>query len=115
MLHERIRLAQPADRIVSGSSSPSPSFMHLLAPHAIDAPAPAPMQLHATLTCPHCRAAERLSMPANACVYFHTCGACGRRLKPQPGDCCVFCSYADVPCPPVQTNGTCCSDALSEP
>ena len=21
---------------------------------------------------------------------------------PKPGDCCVFCSYATVPCPPVQ-------------
>jgi hypothetical protein len=23
-------------------------------------------------------------------------------LKPKPGDCCVFCSYGSVACPPVQ-------------
>ncbi|MGH8771663.1 MAG: GDCCVxC domain-containing (seleno)protein [Burkholderiales bacterium] len=24
------------------------------------------------------------------------------RLKPKPGDCCVFCSYRSVPCPPFR-------------
>ncbi len=24
------------------------------------------------------------------------------RMKPKPGDCCVFCSFGDVPCPPIQ-------------
>ena len=33
--------------------------------------------------------------------YFH-CRHCGAVLKPLPGDCCVFCSYGDVPCPPIQ-------------
>ncbi|MDY0329290.1 MAG: GDCCVxC domain-containing (seleno)protein [Thiomonas sp.] len=28
--------------------------------------------------------------------------ACGAELRPLPGDCCVFCSYGSVPCPPVQ-------------
>jgi hypothetical protein len=23
-------------------------------------------------------------------------------LRPKPGDCCVFCSYGSVPCPPIQ-------------
>jgi hypothetical protein len=23
-------------------------------------------------------------------------------LRPAEGDCCVFCTYADVPCPPIQ-------------
>jgi hypothetical protein len=35
-------------------------------------------------------------------VYFHECNGCGARLKPLPGDCCVFCSYGTVPCPPIQ-------------
>ncbi|MGE7197418.1 GDCCVxC domain-containing (seleno)protein [Brevundimonas sp.] len=30
------------------------------------------------------------------------------KLKPLPGDCCVFCSYADVPCPPIQEDGKSC-------
>jgi len=35
-------------------------------------------------------------------------------LKPLTGDCCVFCSYGTVPCPPIQlrlqqgTAGGCC-------
>jgi hypothetical protein len=58
--------------------------------------------LQSTITCPHCghRAAEQ--MPTDACRYFYNCTGCGERLKPKPGDCCVFCSYGSVPCPPVQ-------------
>jgi hypothetical protein len=41
-------------------------------------------------------------MPTDACQYFYDCPACGAVLKPLAGDCCVFCSYADVPCPPIQ-------------
>lgn len=57
---------------------------------------------HSTLTCPHCGHREILEMPTDSCLYFHTCAGCGTRLKPKAGDCCVFCSYGDVPCPPVQ-------------
>jgi hypothetical protein len=54
------------------------------------------------ITCPQCghRKAER--MPADACQWFYECAACRALLKPKPGDCCVFCSYGSVPCPPVQ-------------
>ena len=65
--------------------------------------------LTATLTCPHCGHATRETMPRDACVYFHTCSACGVRLTPKPGDCCVFCSYADVKCPPKQQGEACCT------
>jgi hypothetical protein len=41
-------------------------------------------------------------MPEDTCLFFYECKGCGRRLKPKPGDCCVFCSYGSVPCPPVQ-------------
>jgi hypothetical protein len=41
-------------------------------------------------------------MPVDACLFFHVCAACGVMLRPKPGDCCVFCSYGSVPCPPVQ-------------
>ena len=40
--------------------------------------------------------------------FFYDCKGCGQRLKPHPGDCCVFCSYGSVPCPPIQQNGKCC-------
>ena len=45
-------------------------------------------------------------MPIDACQWFYDCSHCGVLLKPKSGDCCVYCSYATVPCPPVQaTNG----------
>ena len=47
-------------------------------------------------------------MPTDACQFFYDCRGCGERLKPKPGDCCVFCSYGSVPCPPVQA-GNCCN------
>lgn len=69
------------------------------------------------LTCPECGYKETLTMPTDACQWFHECSNCHTLLKPQPGDCCVFCSYADVPCPPIQqqsapgndNTGECCS------
>lgn len=58
--------------------------------------------LDSTLTCPHCGFAERLTMPTDACLFFHECAGCRALLRPQPGDCCVFCSYGDAKCPPMQ-------------
>ncbi len=43
----------------------------------------------------------------NACQFFYNCKGCGERLKPKPGDCCVFCSYGTVPCPPMQAGNSC--------
>jgi hypothetical protein len=62
----------------------------------------------ATLTCPECGAASREEMPTDACQYFWTCPSCGARLRPLPGDCCVFCSYADHVCPPRQAGDRGC-------
>jgi hypothetical protein len=67
--------------------------------------------LRSTLTCPNCGSATIETMPADACQYFYECPACKKLLKPKPGDCCVFCSYGSVPCPPIQEAGkaACCS------
>jgi hypothetical protein len=54
------------------------------------------------ITCPVCACEARETMPTNACQHFYRCTGCGERLKPKPGDCCVFCSYADTACPPMQ-------------
>ena len=35
-------------------------------------------------------------------AHRYNCKGCGLELKPKPGDCCVFCSYGSVPCPPIQ-------------
>ena len=65
--------------------------------------------LEATITCPQCGATSKETMPTDACQYFYECRACRVVLKPKPGDCCVYCSYADVSCPPVQeARSDCC-------
>jgi len=44
-------------------------------------------------------------MPTDACQFFYNCKSCSAVLRPKPGDCCVFCSYGTVPCPPRQDPG----------
>jgi len=60
------------------------------------------MILESVITCPHCATAKAEVMPTDACQFFYICNGCGTKLKPKPGDCCVFCSYGSVPCPPIQ-------------
>jgi hypothetical protein len=60
------------------------------------------LQLEATLICPLCGFEKAEVMPTDACQFFYECEGCGELLRPQPGDCCVFCSHADVSCPPCQ-------------
>ncbi|HEX3180098.1 MAG TPA: GDCCVxC domain-containing (seleno)protein [Beijerinckiaceae bacterium] len=59
-------------------------------------------QLRSTITCPVCNRCSAETMPTDACQFFYECMGCGTLLRPKPGDCCVFCSYGDVPCPPIQ-------------
>ncbi len=66
------------------------------------------VKLTSTLTCPHCDATTLETMPTDACQFFYDCPACGELLRPKSGDCCVFCSYGDLPCPPIQLDRGCC-------
>ncbi|HEV2364597.1 MAG TPA: GDCCVxC domain-containing (seleno)protein [Caulobacteraceae bacterium] len=65
-------------------------------------PAEDPPRLTSELTCPCCGHRHAEIMPTDACIYFFECRGCGARLKPKTGDCCVFCSYGSIPCPPKQ-------------
>ena len=67
--------------------------------------------LQSVLTCPECGTSKMETMPTDACQYFYDCTGCGVVLRPKAGDCCVFCSYGTVPCPPIQQNGrdACCA------
>jgi hypothetical protein len=69
------------------------------------------MRLTSVLRCPTCGHEAELAMPTDACLFFHECAACHALLRPRPGDCCVFCSYGSVPCPPMQEGSSCCRDA----
>lgn len=64
--------------------------------------------LQSRIVCPSCSGATLETMPNDACQYFYDCKHCGAVLRPLPGDCCVFCSFADVKCPPVQAERSCC-------
>jgi hypothetical protein len=70
--------------------------------------APTTISLSATITCPKCGFVKAEQMPTNACVFFYECTNCLDLLKPLPGDCCVFCSYGSVQCPPKGAGNGCC-------
>lgn len=66
--------------------------------------------LQSTITCPNCGHKKEETMPTDACQYFYECENCKAQLKPKQGDCCVYCSYGSVPCPPIQETGkSCCA------
>ncbi len=65
--------------------------------------------LESVITCPECGHQTTEIMPTNACQYFYNCMNCHARLKPKPGDCCVYCSYGTVVCPPMQSGEDCCA------
>ncbi|MGK7392899.1 MAG: GDCCVxC domain-containing (seleno)protein [Candidatus Cyclobacteriaceae bacterium M2_1C_046] len=66
------------------------------------------VQLISTLTCPSCGFEKEEAMPEDACQFFYECENCKSVFKPKEGDCCVYCSYGSVPCPPIQMDKSCC-------
>jgi hypothetical protein len=64
--------------------------------------------IKSVITCPHCGTKKEETMPVDACQFFYKCTTCHAMLRPLPGDCCVFCLYGSVPCPPVQLQQECC-------
>ena len=65
------------------------------------------IQLQSVITCPECHFEKEEKMPTDACQYFYECTNCGALLKPKSGDCCVFCSYGSIKCPPKQKDNEC--------
>lgn len=60
------------------------------------------------ISCPNCGFAKMETMPTDACQYFYECENCNSLLKPNEGDCCVYCSFGTIPCPPIQTGNCDC-------
>ena len=58
--------------------------------------------LESVVTCPHCGTGTREMMPTDARQFFYERPLCKTLLRPKQGDCCVFCSYGSVKCPPIQ-------------
>ena len=69
------------------------------------------VMLESVLTCPRCGFVKRETMPTDACLFFYECSECKALLRPHSGDCCVFCSYGSVKCPPIQQQHGCCQPA----
>ena len=67
--------------------------------------------LESVLTCPHCGFASLEIMPTDACQFYFECVNCKALLRPNKGDCCVFCSFGSVKCPPIQELRDCCGSA----
>jgi hypothetical protein len=67
------------------------------------------VQLESIITCPECGHAQIEIMPTDACQFYYECTRCHTLLRPLKGDCCVFCSFGTVVCPPKQTETSCCS------
>lgn len=70
------------------------------------------MILESKITCSFCKHEKIGTMPVNSCLFFYTCEKCSQRIKPKSGDCCVFCSYGNISCPPIQesTLNNCCRE-----
>ena len=64
--------------------------------------------LESTITCPECGIEKEEIMPTDACLFFYECTSCKALLRPESGDCCVFCSYGTEKCPPKQQEHGCC-------
>jgi len=58
---------------------------------------------------PECAASASEEMPMDACIFFYECKECRKLLRPVAGDCCVFCSFGSIKCPPVQFEKRCCA------
>ncbi|MBT5072591.1 MAG: hypothetical protein HN572_08990 [Kordiimonadaceae bacterium] len=65
-------------------------------------------ETHSKIICPKCGHEQVEQMPTNACQFFYDCKGCGELLKPLKVDCCVYCSYGTVACPPIQLGNSCC-------
>ena len=71
--------------------------------------------LQSTITCPRCGHPQAEIMPTDACQFYYDCRGCGALLRPEPGDCCVYCSYGSARCPSMQdarksqAEGNCCA------
>jgi len=62
--------------------------------------------IHAVLTCPVCGTKQKVVMPIDQYQHYYKCvdEQCLADLSPIEGKDCVFCSYADKPCPLRQIN-----------
>ncbi len=59
-------------------------------------------QTTSVITCPDCHHSSLETMPIDACINLYECTNCEKLITPQSGDCCVYCSHGNAPCPTSQ-------------
>lgn len=72
------------------------------------------MQLISTIKCPNCGFEKEETMPTDACRISYECSNCKTVLMAKQGDCCVFCSYGSIKCPPMQKESNVNNGELGE-
>ena len=60
------------------------------------------------ITCPECGFSKIERMPTDNCQILYTYENCNENLKPNNGDCCVYCTHATIPYLPIQENKKFC-------
>ena len=54
------------------------------------------------IICPFCNYEKEEYMSENSYQHFYVCENCEKLLRPKNDECCVFCSFGSVKCPPQQ-------------
>ena len=60
------------------------------------------LERESVITCPECGSEAEEELHGDGPRVQYECLSCGVVLRPRRGEHCVFCSYGDVPCLPVQ-------------
>ncbi len=68
------------------------------------------MILESILTCPNCSHQKQEKLLENTFPTRFRCGNCQEMAEVKLGDCCIYCSFGDIPCLQSQIEGSsCCS------
>ncbi len=60
------------------------------------------MELTSIVTCPKCNYKSKETMPITYCQILYHCKHCDKLSRHIKGNCCIYCSYGDTPCPSKQ-------------
>ncbi|PTN12713.1 GDCCVxC domain-containing (seleno)protein [Nitrosomonas aestuarii] len=58
--------------------------------------------LKSEIKCPECGYRKVETMPTEFYLWRYECARCHMLLQPLQAECCIFCSYGSIPCPPIQ-------------
>jgi hypothetical protein len=60
------------------------------------------MLITSVIACPFCGISTLEEMPTETAQRTYPCHSCSALLKVVEDECCVFCSFGDIPCPRAQ-------------